>query len=169
MLLAFNGIKLRETYNYPNSNVKTRKHLDAPGCNPNSTKMFMHSCMAETLSEVDISPEERLVPRDFPSVSPPGKALGKRLTKEGVHERTQISSTMSTPESSYILPVSRKLYGGVTHALPSKEEKKSIVDNTDTKDNALHRSSASLYWSSIHDKTALLFHENNKFISKTDC
>ena len=78
--------------------------------------MFMHSCMAETRSEVDISPEERLVLRDFPSVSPPDKALGKRLTKEGVHERTKISSTMSTPESSYILQDlnSRKLYGAFT-------------------------------------------------------
>ena len=80
--------------------------------------------MAETRSEVDISPEERLVLRDFPSVSPPDKALGKRLTKEGVHERTKISSTMSTPESSYILPVSRKLYGGFSQALPTEEAKK---------------------------------------------
>ena len=135
MLPVFNG---RKTTRYLQlANVKTRKHSDAPGCNPNATKMFMHSCMAETRSEVDISPEERLVLRDFPSVSPPDKALGKRLTKEGVHERTQISSTMSTPESSYILPVSRKLYGGFTHALPTEEAKKSILDNTDTKDKCI--------------------------------
>ena len=58
MLPAFNGIK-------------TRKHLDVPGCNSNAKKMFIHSCMAETRREVDILPEERLFPRDFSSVYPP--------------------------------------------------------------------------------------------------
>ena len=83
-------------------------------------------------------PEERLFPRDFSSVSPPvDKAQGKRLSKEGVHERTQISCAVSTPESSYILPLSRKLYGGFTHAVPTEEAKKSILDNTDTKDKCV--------------------------------
>ena len=54
-----------------------------------------------------------------------------------------------------------------TRYLP-RRRKNQFLTTPIRKINALHCTSASLYWSSIYNKTALLFHENNNFIRKTD-